>query len=144
MINDLRALIDSFLDSIKTEYEIKDIGYRLASDQKQYPHIVWNITTISPTDMARQDIMLDFHVWAKDESKAFDIMEGIRKLFQFTNIPDSTSKILPTFYDMSSGTIEDPDKTLVHGVVRMQCQVYESDDTDSGIIWKELTYGNNN
>lgn len=144
MINALRDLIDTKLNTIKSTYGIADIGYRLASDQKAYPHVVWDITTISPTDMARQDILLDFHVWAKDEGKCFDIMEGIRKLFQFMNSPDSTAKILPTFYDMSSGTIDDPDKTLVHGVVRMQCQVYESDDTDSGIIWKELTNGNNN
>ena len=144
MINALRDLIDTKLNTIKSTYGIADIGYRLASDQKAYPHVVWDITTISPTDMARQDILLDFHVWAKDEGKCFGIMEGIRKLFQFMNSPDSTAKILPTFYDMSSGTIDDPDKTLVHGVVRMQCQVYESDDTDSGIIWKELTNGNNN
>lgn len=134
MINDLRTLIDTKLNSIKTTYGIKDIGYRLASDQAQYPHVVWDITTISPTDMGRFDLLLDFHVWAKDETAVFNIMDAIRELFQFLNAPDSTAKLLPTFYDMSSGTIEDPDKTLVHGVVRMQCQVYETGVTDSGIL----------
>ena len=40
MINDLRTLVDTRLNSIKTEYGIKDIGYRLASDQKAFPHVV--------------------------------------------------------------------------------------------------------
>lgn len=134
MINDLRKLIDIKLNSIKTTYGIKDIGYRLASDQKQFPHVVWDITTISPTDMGRNDLLIDFHVWGKDENVVFNVMEAIRKLLQFLNAPDATAKILPTFYDMSSGTIEDPDKTLVHGVVRVQCQVYETGVTDSGIL----------
>ena len=32
MINDLRTLIELRLNSIKTEYGIREIGYRLASD----------------------------------------------------------------------------------------------------------------
>ena len=132
MINDLRKLIDTKLNSIKTTYGIADIGYRLASNQKLFPHVVWDITTISPTDMGRFDVTLDFHVWGKDETDVFNIMDGIRSLMMFLNAPNS--KILPTFYDMSSGIIEDPDKTLVHGVVRIQCQVYETGVTDSGIL----------
>lgn len=144
MINDLRDLIDTKLNTIKSEYGIADIGYRLASDQKVYPHVVWDITTISPTDMGRNDLLIDYHVWGKDESVVFNIMEAIRKMFEFLNAPDvTTAKILPTFYDMSSGTIDDPDKTLVHGVVRMQCQVYETGATDSGILTKEVANGNN-
>ena len=143
MINELRDLIDDRLTTLKSEYGIADIGYRLASDQKAYPHVVWDITTISPTDMGRNDLLIDFHVWGKVESTVFGIMEAIRKLFEFLNAPDLTAKILPTFYDMSSGTIDDPDKTLVHGVVRMQCQVYETGATDSGILTKEVANGNN-
>jgi len=144
MINDLRDLIDTRLNTIKSEYGIADIGYRLASDQKVFPHVVWDITLISPTDMGRNDLYIDFHVWAKSESSAFSIMEAIRKLFQFLNAPDSATQILPTFYDMSSGTIDDPDKTLIHGVVRMQCQVYESGVTDAGLLREEQTNGINN
>lgn len=144
MINDLRDLIDTKLNTIKSEYDIKDIGYRLASDQKVYPHVVWDITSRSPNDMGRNDLYIDFHVWSRSESSTFSIMEGIRKLFQFLNAPDSTAQILPTFYDVSSGMIDDPDKTLVHGVVRMQCQVYESGVTDAGLLREELTNGTNN
>lgn len=135
MINDLRTLIETRLNSIKTEYGIKEIGYRLASDQKLFPHVVWEITTISPNDMGRSDVLLDFNVWGKEEAAVFNIMDAIKDLFMFRNDPNET--ILPTFYEMSSGTVEDPDKTLVHGVVRLQCQVYEVGATDASILRKE-------
>ena len=135
MTNYLRSLIDTRLNSIKTEYGIAEIGYRLASDQKLYPHVVWDITTTTPADMGREDYLLDFHVWGKAEPTVFTIMDAIKDLFMFRN--DPTENILPTFYEMSAGTVDDPDKTLIHGVVRMQCQVYETGVTDSGILRKE-------
>lgn len=135
MINDLRRLVDLRLNSIKTEYGIQDIGYRLASDQKVYPHVVWDITTITPADMGRSDVLLDFHVWGKKEDDVFRIMDAIRDLLMFRNDPQQT--ILPTFYEQSEGTVDDPDKTLVHGVVRMQCQVYERPETNASILRKE-------
>lgn len=135
MTNDLRLLIDQRLNSIKTEYGIADIGYRVASDQKVYPHVVWNITTTQPMDMGREDYLIDFHVWGKNESQVFSIMDAIREMTMFYNWP--YQGILPTFYEMSGGTIDDPDKTLIHGVVRVQCQVYKSGATDAGILWKE-------
>ena len=141
MINDLRTLVDTRLNSIKTEYGIKDIGYRLASDQKAFPHVVWDITTITPNDMGRSDFLLDFHVWGKSEGVVFNIMDAIKDLFMFLNDPQTT--ILPTFYEQSEGTIEDPDKTLVHGVVRMECQVYKPSATDAGILTKGVSNNGN-
>ena len=135
MINDLRTLIELRLNSIKTEYGIREIGYRLASDQKLYPHVVWDITTMTPADMGRSDVLLDFHVWGKEEAAVFEIMDAIKDLLMFRNDPQET--ILPTFYEMSEGTIEDPDKTLVHGVVRVQCQVYEAGATNASTLRKE-------
>ena len=135
MINDLRTLIELRLNSIKTEYGIREIGYRLASDQKLYPHVVWNTTPMTPADMGRSDVLLDVHVWGKEEAAVFEIMDAIKDLFMFRNDPQET--ILPTFYEMSEGTIEDPDKTLVHGVVRIQCQVYEAGVTNASILRKE-------
>ena len=142
MTNYLRALIDTRLNSIKTEYGIAEIGYRLASDQKLYPHVVWDITTTTPADMGREDYLLDFHVWGKAELTVFTIMDAVKDLFMFRN--DPTDNILPTFYEMSAGTVDDPDKTLVHGVVRLQCQVYSTGVTDSGILNKEGEINNGN
>ena len=132
MINDLRALISQKLNSIKTTYGIKDIGYRVASDQKLFPHIVWNITGIYPTDMGRQDFTIDIDVWGKSESVVFNIMDALVDLLAFSNDPNQ--KILPTFFDVNRGTVDDPDKTLVHGVVRASCQVYSTGATDRGIL----------
>lgn len=132
MTNDLRILIDQWLNSIKTEYGIADIGYRRASNQKVYPHVVWDITTTQPMDMGREDYMLDFHVWGKEEDSVFNIMDAIRDILSFYNWP--YEGILPTFYEMSGGTVEDPDKTLVHAVIRFQCQVYKKGVTSDGIL----------
>lgn len=132
MTNDLRILIESRLNSIKTTYGIADIGYRRASDQKVYPHVVWDITTTQPMDMGREDYMLDFHVWGREEAAVFSIMDAIRELFMFKNLPDG--ELLPTFYEMSGGTVDDPDRTLIHGVVRVQCQVYERSISDGRLI----------
>lgn len=136
MTNDLRLLIDQQLNSIKTEYGIADIGYRRASDQKVYPHVVWDITTTQPMDMGRTDYMLDFHIWGREETVVFNIMDAIRDLLMFKNLPTTelTEDILPTFYDMSGGTVDDPDKTLVHAVIRFQCQVYKKGVTSDGIL----------
>ena len=132
MTNDLRILIDQWLNSIKTEYGIADIGYRRASDQKVYPHVVWDITTTQPMDMGRTDYMLDFHIWGREETVVFNIMDAIRDILSFYNWP--YEGILPTFYEMSGGTVEDPDKTLVHAVIRFQCQDYKKGVTSDGIL----------
>lgn len=130
--NDLRTLIDIRLNSIKTEYGIKDIGYRLGSDQKLFPSIVWDITTTQPTDMGRMDYLLDFHVWGRTEIVCFDIMDAIRDLMTFRNDPQDN--FLPTFYEQSGGTVDDPDRSLVHCVLRMQAQVYDRTATDRSIL----------
>lgn len=132
MTNALRGLVDAKLNTLKETYQIKDIGYRVASDQKMYPHIVWFIDNVAPTDMGRHDYTITFHVWGRQESDVFDIMDGIVELLAFDNDPNE--EILPTFYDVSRGTIDDPDKTLVHGVVRCSCQVYASNVTDNNIL----------
>ena len=136
MINDLNLLISTLLNSIKTEYGIKEIGYRVASDQKAFPHVVYEFVTGQPTDMGRQDLTLDIDVWSRSEYEVFNIMDAIKDLMSFRN--DPALGILPTFYEVSSGTVEDQDKTLVHGIVRYECQVYDEDATDYGILSKTV------
>lgn len=135
MINELRQIVESRLNSIKTEYGIVEISYRIAKRDQMYPHIVFDITDITPTDMGRSDILLDVHIWGKDQVVCFNIMDAVLDLFAFKNTPNEN--ILPTFYEASGGSIEDPDKSLIHLVVRIQGQVYKTGATDAGIIWKE-------
>lgn len=148
MINDLRLLIERRLNSIKTEYGIKEISYRVASDKQLYPHIVYDFTDVSPTDMGREDFTVDVHIWDKDRFRAFEILDALREVFAFLNAPHDLDQedligvidpqtILPTFYEMSSGSIDDPDKSIIHIVLRMQVQVYETSATDAGILGKE-------
>lgn len=136
MTNDLRRLIDVKLNSIKTACGIKDIGYRRASDAKLFPHVVWEIVTTVPTDMGRQDYLIDFHVWGKDEETCFVIADRIRDLMSFLNAPDTLEdqQILPTIYEQSGGTIADPDQSIVHVVLRFQAQVYMRTATNSSIL----------
>ena len=139
MINELRRIVESRLNSIKTEYGLTEISYRIAKRDQMYPHIVFDITDLSPTDMGRTDFLLDLHIWGKDPVVCFNIMDAARDLFAFWNQPGAFTDqaILPTFYEMSGGSIEDPDKSIIHLVVRIQGQVYKSGATDAGILWKE-------
>lgn len=132
MTNDLRALIVSRLESIKTEYGIKEISYRIASDDAMYPHVTYDFTSRIPTDMGREDYVLDIHVWGKDQAQAFEILDTYKDLFAFRNDPQES--ILPTFYETSSGSVDDPDKTIIHLVLRLQGQVYERSTTNTKIL----------
>ena len=134
MTNDLRLVIQNRLNSIKTEYGLTEVSYRVAMNDQIFPHIVYNFT-ITPTDMGREDFLLDVHIWAKDQYVAFNILDACRDLFKFWNAPNES--ILPTFFEMSAGSVDDPDKSIVHLVLRLQVQVYEAGETDSAILGKE-------
>ena len=138
--NQLRILVDTHLKALQSICGIKEIGYRRASDQKMYPHVVWEITGIDPVDMGRADYTIHFDVWGRRETEVFNIMDAIVKDLEFLNEPQWG--ILPTFYNMSSGTVDDPDKTIIHGIVRIECQVYDTEVTDKAILEKELVNGN--
>lgn len=135
MINDLRLVIQNRLNSIKTEYGLTEVSYRVAMNDQMFPHIVYDFTTITPTDMGREDFLLDVHIWTKDQYAAFNILDACRDLLMFWNAPNES--ILPTFFEMSAGSVDDPDKSIVHLVLRLQVQVYEAGETDSAILGKE-------
>lgn len=139
MTNELRRIIMDRLNNIKTQYGITEIGYKRVNDDSLYPHIVVDFSSITPTDMGREDFMMDIHVWSKDNATAFEIMDAVRDLFAFWNAPDELvdQMILPTFFEQSNGQVEDPDKTIIHLVLRYQAQVYARSATDRGILGKE-------
>ena len=138
MTNELRKIIMNRLSTLSSSYGITEIGYRQVQDDTMFPHIVVDFTSMTPTDIGRVDFLMDIHIWAKDNLVAFNIMDEIRKKFAFWNAPDNFTgqTIYPTFYEMSGGQIEDPDKTLIHLVLRAQGQVYKTTATDSTIIWQ--------
>lgn len=131
--NSLRKVVQTALSTLKNTYGISEVSYRLASEDAMYPHIVFHIDSITPTDMGRNDFQIDVDIWDKGESaRAFEIADAARELFAFWNAPQED--ILPTFYDMSTGQVDDTDKTLVHVVLRIQGQVYKGDITNGWII----------
>ena len=139
MTNYLRQILISRLNDIKTTHGITEIGYRQVQDDNLFPHLVVDFTSMTPTDIGREDYLIDIHIWSKDNKVAFDIQDDIREMFRFWNAPNELTNqtILPTFYEMSGGQIDDPDKTLCHLVMRVQAQVFESTETSSTILWQE-------
>lgn len=122
--NTLRQLVEETLQNIKAEYGLPDnsITYRIASDKTMFPHIVFTIDSMTPTDEGREDYTVDIDIWTQDQALALDLVDSTVDLFSFRNDPRRT--ILPTFYLVSAGNLEDPDKTLCHSVVRFQVQNY--------------------
>lgn len=122
--NELNKVIMTRLGSMRQRFNLQldSIAYKHIDTAMMYPHIVFEYSTRTPTDMGREDYTLDFHVWTKNQAQAFDIADAIIDLFSFRNDPQDT--ILPTFYFESEGEVEDPDKTICHQVVRFTTQNY--------------------
>jgi len=123
--NQLREVIKDKLEHLRDNFpEIKSdgIAYGQVSTSVMYPHVVYDFSDMDPMDMGREDLTLDVHVWTKDRAQSFDIIDEVVDLLSFSNDPQPY--ILPTFYFTSAGTIDDPDKSICHAVVRFQVQNY--------------------
>ena len=132
--NELRRVIEARLQDIKQTYGVAEVSHRLASEDAMFPHIVWDINRIEPTDLGREDYEVDVHIWTKsDIYKAYEIADAVAATFRFANIPQAT--ILPTFYETNTMKVEDPDKTIVHLVVRIEGQAYETNG--GGDVWQQ-------
>lgn len=132
--NELRLVVEARLNTIKTEFNISDISYRLASEDAMFPHLVFEIVAVRPTDHGRQDYEVDVHVWTRDSFQAFEIADAVIDLFRFTNLPQEHG-LLPTFYESSALTVEDTDKSIVHVVVRLEGHAYDA--TEGGFEWQQ-------
>lgn len=133
MTNDTRRVIEARLNSIKTQFNLAEISYRLASEDAMYPHLVWEITDINPVELGREDFTIDVHVWTRDQFQAFDIADAVIELFKYWNTPQQG--ILPTFYETATIPVDDPDKTIIHVVARLEGQVY--DINAGGNVWQQ-------
>lgn len=123
--NTLRKVIQAKLLTLGTafpEIAVDRISYGSRAPINMFPHLVFEFTTMTPTDMGREDYVLDVHIWTKDMELALNLQDAIVDLFSFSNDPQET--ILPTFYLTSAGQLEDPDKTIIHIVVRLETQNY--------------------
>ena len=117
--NDLKKLIQTQLKTLTT-----NVFFENATDDKLYPHIVFNFRTIDLGDLWRQDYILEIDVWDKKNS-TYDVDElsdKVEDLLQAKNLPQT--RVLPTFYKIDRKSIYDSDKSIKHRLIRFQIQNY--------------------
>lgn len=122
--NDLRKLIRQRLMSLQSRYNLKDVYYEIADERKMYPHIVYDLEEVNPTDK-RRDYVLSIDLFGKDRA-TYDmenLADDIEDLFNSQNLPQDT--ILPTFYLETRRQVPDEDKTIKHIIVKFTVQNYE-------------------
>ena len=117
--NDLKKLIQTKLKTLTT-----NVFFEQATDNAIYPHIVFSFREISLNDLSRQDYTLDIDVWDKGTSTtAIDnLADSVEDLFHTENLPQVN--VLPTFYKIDRKSVDDPDKSIKHRLVRFQIQNY--------------------
>ena len=117
--NDLKKLIQTKLKTLTT-----NVFFEQATDNAIYPHIVFSFREINLNDLSRQDYTLDIDVWDKGTSTtAIDnLADSVEDLFHTENLPQVN--VLPTFYKIDRKSVDDPDKSIKHRLVRFQIQNY--------------------
>lgn len=121
--NEVRQVITGRLNEIRTRYNIAEISYKNATDDQMFPHIVYDLTNIIPTDQGREDYTVDVHIWTRDDHAAWEIGDAVADIFAYWNAPQLD--ILPTFYEANVFQVADTDHEVAHVVVRIQAQNYE-------------------
>lgn len=118
---ELRKLIREKLQTISG-----DTYHREAPADAAYPYKTFTLQSVTFMD-ARDDFDLCVDIWHRGDWKEIEeVADDIEKLFQNTNLPQST--ILPTFFRESRYNLEDPDKTLKHIQLRFNVQLYELEE----------------
>jgi hypothetical protein len=117
--NDLKKLIQTKLKTLTT-----NVYFEQATDNAMYPHIVFSFREINLDDLSRQDYTLNVDVWDKGtNTTAIDTLaDSVEDLLHTQNLPQTN--VLPTFYKIDRKSIEDPDKSIKHRLVRFQIQNY--------------------
>lgn len=117
--NDLKKLIQTKLKTLTT-----NVFFEQATDNAIYPHIVFSFREISLNDLSRQDYTLDIDVWDKGTSTTTidNLADSVEDLFHTENLPQEN--VLPTFYKIDRKSVDDPDKSIKHRLVRFQIQNY--------------------
>lgn len=131
--NEVRRVVESRLQEIKTRYNIAEISYRKANDDAMFPHVVFLFSNIVPLEHGRDDYTVDVHVFTRDDRSAWEIGDAVADLFSFWNAPQSA--VLPTFYEANVFQVEDTDHDIAHVVVRITAQNYNSNA--GGRVWQQ-------
>lgn len=116
---ELRKVITKLLKEVN-----KNVFYENATDEAEFPYIVYEIDSISFDYSGRDDVILTINVWDKDkESKLVEsVSDEIEKKLNYLNYP--TGKVLPTFYLINRISIPDEDKSIRRRELKFQIQNY--------------------
>lgn len=124
--DELRKLCKTKLDSLKIK-GVKEVYCKTAADNAGYPHIVYELESISTlsNDLHRYDYTLTIDIWdkAKSESVANELADSIEELLSTANLPQTS--ILPTFFYSDRKSVIDEDKDIKHLIERFNVQLYE-------------------
>lgn len=125
--NDLRAMIVSKLNDIKTQFDIKEIYYQLAQDNALFPHVIFDMdrTLTLADDRNRRDINLIIDVYDKGNNtrKVHDIADAIEDVLDQANVPGDTN--LPTLFFSARRHLPDEDRAIKHIQLEFTIQNYE-------------------
>jgi len=125
--NELRAMIVTKLNNIKTQYGINGIYYQIAQDEAMFPHIVFDLdrfTTLAD-DRNRRDINLIIDVYDKGNNtqKVHNIADAVEDLLDQANVPGTNT--LPTLFFNARRHLPDEDKLIKHIQLEFTIQNYE-------------------
>lgn len=125
--NELRAMIVSKLNDIKTQYGINGIYYQLAQDNALFPHIVFDMdrTFTLTDDLNRRDINLIIDVYDRGNNtqKVHNIADAVEDLLDKANVPGTNN--LSTLYFSARRHLPDEDKLIKHIQLEFTIQNYE-------------------
>lgn len=116
---ELRKVIIKLLKEINS-----NVYYENATDEAEFPYIVYEIDSINFDYIERDDVILTINIWDKDRgSKTVDsLADDIEKKLKYLNNPTQT--VLPTFYAISRTSIPDEDKSIRRRELKFQIQNY--------------------
>ncbi len=120
--NSLKILITE-----KLRQACNRVYFNRALNSNLFPHIVFNMRSVTFGYSYRDDVILEIDVWNKpldgDFTQIEEICDNIENVFSNANLPQKD--ILPTFYIDGRYAIEDEDKLIQHRVIRILIQNYE-------------------
>lgn len=125
--NELRSMIVSQLNNLRTGYGLNGIFYQIAQDEAMFPHIVFdfdNVRTMSD-DRNRRDYKMIIDVFDKNNSTVLinNLADAIEELLDQKNLPQTG--VLPTLFFESRRNIPDEDKMIKHIQIVLTIQNYE-------------------
>jgi len=122
--NELRKMIISRLEGLKTQLGIRSVFYRIAAADAMYPHVVVDITGINLDDINLKQYTVDIDCIAKNMVDLYTIADGIQESFNALNNPNQS--ILPTFFLVSRIRVQDTDKSICREIIRLNVQLYDN------------------